>query len=126
MLALNNLLSLLGHSVQLHILSTFFEVSDLQFESFVLVLHLFKQSLVLQDVDHLLHLRLALALDLVVLASDRASKDQDRVFVVCCNWRLRNFDLALLQIYYHLEVVLQLLNPYQSLAFFLRHDLQLL
>jgi hypothetical protein len=122
-LALNDLLGLLSNSVQLHILSTFFKVSDLQFESFVFILYLFKQSLVLQNVNHLLNLRFAFSLYLIILPRDSTSQNQNGILVVSCNRRLSNFDLALFQIYDHFEVVLQLLYSNQGLAFFVGDNL---
>lgn len=105
-LTLNDFLRLLGHSVKLHVFSAFFQVCYLQQETFVLVDNRLKGDLAFQDVRHVLDFCVAPNLDLVVLEQNVLLQNQNCVFEVSGNWRLRDFNLPLLQVNYHLKVVL--------------------
>jgi hypothetical protein len=55
MFTLDDLLSLLGNSVELNIFSTFLEVSDLKLKTLVLIHNLLEERLILKDVCHILN-----------------------------------------------------------------------
>jgi hypothetical protein len=115
-LALNDLLGLLGDSVQLHVLGPLLKVSDLTLETFVFVHDLLEHSLVAENVGHVGDLGVTLTLDETVLQVDILLQDQDSVLIVSGDWQLRNFDLTLLEVDNDLEVVLEFLDSALGLA----------
>merc|ERR1719242_404509 len=108
-LSLDDLLGLLGDSVELNVEGTLLVVLDGEEQSLDLVLDLSKLCVVLQDLLHIVYLGVTLVLDAVVLGVDDADIDKDGILVVSGNWKLRHFDLSLLQVDDHLEVKLELL-----------------
>lgn len=114
-LALNDLLCLLGHSVQLHIFGPLFEVSDFQGKTFVLVLHMLKSSLGLVDVNHLLDFLVTSILNLAVLPDDHLLVNKNRILVVRRDRGLGHFYLSLLQVDDYLKVILHLLQTLPEL-----------
>ena len=125
-LALDDLLGLLGDPVKLHVLSQLFKVLLFCLEALVLVLDLFEFGLVDEDAADGRNFDLAALLEMVVLVFDLFALDEDCVLVVCGDGKLGNLDLALLQVHNHLKVVLQLLDPSQSLALFCGNHIELL
>lgn len=66
-LALDDLLSLLGHSIQLHIFCSLLKVTNLKVKSLLLIPNLLEPSLELADVSHEFHFGLTLGNDGLVL-----------------------------------------------------------
>jgi hypothetical protein len=116
MLALNDLLSLLSYSVELDILGTLFEVLYFKIKALLLVLDLLQVHLEVADLVHKLDLELTLSVDFLVLVVNQITRNEDGILVVSGNRKLRNFDLALLKVADHLEVVADLVNSIQSLV----------
>lgn len=67
MLALNDFLSLLCHTVELDIHSTLLEVSDLELKAFALTLDSLQKSSMSQNADHMSNFRIATVLNLFIL-----------------------------------------------------------
>ena len=107
-LSLDDLLRLLGNSVQLHVKCSLLVILDLQGESFDLVLDLLEARVVLQDLLHVVHLVVTLHLDVVVFVAYDRLADEDRVLVVGSDGELGNFNLSLLHVKDELEVELEL------------------
>lgn len=105
-LPLDYLLSLLCHSVQLHIFRPLLKISDFQGQSLVLVLHMLQLRLRLIDVDHLLYFLVTSLFDLAVLIDDHLLVNEDCIFVVSRDGVLGHFYLSLLQVNDDFKVVL--------------------
>lgn len=104
--ALDDLLGLLGDPVELHILCELLEVLFFRLETLVLILDLLELGLVDEDTADEIEFGLAALCELRVLVLDHLPLDEDGVLVVCGDGKLGNLDLALLQVYDHLKVVL--------------------
>jgi hypothetical protein len=119
MLALDDFLSLLGYSVELHIFGAFLEIDNLQLETFIFVLNLLETCLELQNLNHVRYLFVASPFNLLVLFQNNSLLNQDGIFVVCCYWELGNFNLPLLEVDDHFEVILKLLDSRLGLPLFI-------
>lgn len=77
---------------------------------------MFKSSLCLIYVDHLLNFLITSHSDLSVLVGDNLFMDKNSVFVIGGNRLLGYFNLSLLEIHNHLEVVLHLFKSFFELV----------
>ena len=82
-LALDDLLCLFGHTVELHVECSLLVVLDLEIETLDLTLDLLQTCVMLENLLHLVDLRVALVTDLVVFRLDHVKVDQDGILVVC-------------------------------------------
>lgn len=82
MLALDDLLSLLGDPVHLNILCTLLEIQDLKVKLLLLIVNLAEERLELRDLLHLLDLLVASLHDLFVLHFDYTTLDKDCILVI--------------------------------------------
>jgi len=114
-LALNDFLSLLGHSVQLDVLSSLLKIGDFEIESLFDVSNSLEISLELRNLVHQLDFFVTLVLDFMILHLDHVFRNKDGVLVVGGNWELRNFNPSLLEINDCLEVEPNLLNSLSGL-----------
>ena len=116
MLALDYLLSLLGNPIELYILGTLLEVLDFKVEALFLVLDFFQVHLEIAYFVHKLDFQFAFAVDFLVFVVDKVAGNEDGVFVVGGNWKLWDFNLTLLEIDNHFEVVADLVDSVESLV----------
>ena len=121
MLALNDLLRLLGHTVKLHVLGSLPEVNDLQLEAFVLAVNLLELSLVIKNTLHSADLLVTARLNLHVFGQDCVFLNQDCVLVVSRYGELRYLDLSLTHVHDNLEVKFQLHFAVPHFVKFSRH-----
>jgi hypothetical protein len=126
MLTLDDLLSLLGYSIELDVFSTLLEVGNLQLKTLVLVHNLLEHGLVAQNIHHVVDLRITFMLNEQVLLVDILFENHNSVFVVSSDWQLGNFDLTLLEVNDNFKVVFQLLDPCHCLSLLGRHNLELI
>jgi hypothetical protein len=124
-LALDDLLSLLGNSIQLNIFSELLKMLLLCLEALVLVLDLLELGLVDQDTADSTNLDPTTLSKMLVLIFNIFTLNENGVLVVCGDGKLGNLDLALLQVHNHLKVVLQFFDPSQSLALLGRNHIKL-
>ena len=115
MLTLDDLLRGFSHTVQLHVLGTLDEVTDLKPQALVLVLDLLQGGVVRQNLAHVIDLLVSTMRDLLVLPGDHCFTDQNGVLVVGGDWKLRHFDLSLLHVDNDFEVELKLLVTFAGL-----------
>lgn len=108
-LALDDLLGLLGYTVKLDVKGTGSVIIDFKSLALNNVLDLLQFSLVSQDLLHFLDLLLSLLVNVVVLVLHNMLINQDSILVVCGNWKLRHFDLTLLHERHRFEVELEFL-----------------
>lgn len=109
MLALDDLLGLLGDSVKLDILGPLFKVKDLEEKLLALVLNPLKLLLVMSDLLHLVDLALSTVSNLVVFILDYLLVDENGILIVSGDWKLRYFYLSLFHVNHDLKVILELL-----------------
>lgn len=108
-LALDDLLGLLGYTVKLDVKGTGSVIIDFKSLALNNVLDLLQFSLVSQDLLHFLDLLLSLLVNVVVLVLHNMLINQDSILVVSGNWKLRHFDLTLLHERHRFEVELEFL-----------------
>ena len=84
-LALDDLLRLFGHTIELHIECSLLVVLNLEIETLDLTLDLLQTCVMLENLFHLVDLRVALVTDLVILRLDHVKVDQDGILVVSCD-----------------------------------------
>jgi len=82
MLALDDLLGLLGHTIELDVLGSLLEIKDLKVQTPLLVLDSLKASFELTDQVHQLHLFISSSNDLSILVVDHVPGDEDGILVV--------------------------------------------
>lgn len=97
-LSLDDFLGLLGHSVQLDVLSSLLEISNFEIKSLLNVSNSLEISLELRNLVHQFHLLVTLVLDFVILHLDHVFTNKNSVLVVSGYWKLRNFNPSLLKI----------------------------
>ena len=85
MFALDDLLGLLGHTVELHVLGSLFEVLDFQVEFLLLVANLFETGFEFRDGLELFDLGVATLHDFFVFIVDGVSLNKDGIFVISSN-----------------------------------------
>ena len=112
--ALYDLLSLLGDSIQLNILSSLFEIMDLKVKFLLLVSNFFKPSFKVRDILHEINFGLSSLTNLLILILNDISLNKNSILIVSSNWQLRYFYLALLEVYDNLKVILQLVYSFIS------------
>ena len=108
-LALNNLLSFLGYTVELNIKSALLVVFYLELLALHYVLDLLQFSLVSQNLHHLLNFAAPFRSDVIVLNVNDGFFDEYGIFVVGGDWELWHLNLTLLQEDHSLEIELELL-----------------
>jgi len=82
MLALDDLLGLLGHTIELDVLGSLLEIKDLKVQTPLLVLDSLKASFELTDQVHQLHLFISSSNNLSILVVDHVPRDEDGILVV--------------------------------------------
>ena len=107
-LALDDLLGLLGHTVELDIKGSLLVVFNHEGQSLNFVLDLLQLGVMLQDLFHVVDLGVTLVHDTIILGVDHADIDEDGILVVGGDRQLWDFDLTLLHVGDDLEVELQL------------------
>jgi hypothetical protein len=118
-LALDNLLRLLCHAVELHILCPFGKVQDLELQSLLLRLDCLELLVRCHDLAHQVDLLLTDCQNLLVLIMNHTVFDQNSVFIIGRHRLLGNFDLTLAHVYDDFVVELELLFVFNPLEFFL-------
>lgn len=113
--ALDDLLSLFSDSIELNILGSLLEVDDFKIKSFLYDADFSQFDLEPSNLLHQVNLDLSFLHDFCVLVVNDVSLDKNGIFIVRCNWKLRNFNLALLKVRNDLKVVSNLLESFQSL-----------
>jgi hypothetical protein len=108
-LATNDLLGLLGDSVELDILGSLNQVFNQKGESLHLSLDLFELGLGVEDLVQVLDFLVSSVLDLRVLKVNVLAIDQNGILVVGGNRQLRHLNLTLLEIDDNLKVELEFL-----------------
>ena len=111
MLSLDDFLSLLSDSVKLNILSSLLEVGDFKIKSLLDISYPLEIGFELRDLVHEFDFLVSLVLDLVILQLNDIFRDENCIFVISCNWKLRNLNPSLSEIYNTLEVEPNLLDP---------------
>lgn len=123
-LALDNLLGLLGDTVELNIHSTLGKIDDLELQALVLQMHSLELSAVLHDVGHVGHFGVSTILNVLILLVNRLLQDKNGVLVISGNWELRYFNLTLLEVDNDFEVVLELLDAGKSFPLLVLHNVE--
>ena len=93
----------------MHVKGTLLVVLNCEGQALHLVLNLLQLRLVLEDLLHLVDFDASSIIDALVLCIYDTHINEDSVLVVRGNGKLRDLDLALLQVDYYLEVELELL-----------------
>lgn len=82
MLALDDLLGLLGHTIELDVLGSLLKIKDLKVQTPLLVLDSLEAGFELTDQVHQLHLFISSSNDLSILVVDHVPGDEDCILVV--------------------------------------------
>ena len=115
MLALDDLLGLLGDPVQLNVFRSFLEVFDFKVKPLLLIADLLERHLKVRDVVHESDLHISLSDNFLVFIIDYVLRNQDGILVVRSDWKLRHFNLSLLQINDNFKIVSDFLDPIECL-----------
>lgn len=114
MFSLNDLLSLLSHSVKLNIFGSFFEIFNFQIKSSLHVLNSFKVRLEFRDSVHQFDFVLSFSFDACVFYFDDILRNKNCIFVVSGNRKLRYFNPSLLDVNNGFKVIPDFLNSVSS------------
>jgi len=120
----DDLLSLFGDSVELHIHSTLLEINDFQVLNLALSLMELELGFGVKNIVHLEDLQSTTLLNLHVFSLDDIFFNEDGILVISGNRELRDFNLSLLEVDDNLKVELQLGSTVFNLLALAVHDVE--